>query len=224
MIDLSTWELTIPEGTPATRIGTQALARGFSDEYFHADSGSLFFWAPVTGTLTPNTHYPRTELRETSADGRLRNWAYRDADNSLHANLAVNQVPSSGSIVIGQIHVDHDSKPLLKLEYRYKAASHTGSIVAQVRADDPQAKNGALVVIARNVQLDQHFSYNIHLTPNGTLSLSAADGNWETPLNPAWANKQLYFKAGVYVQDNHGGANEGGRATFYELAIKHTPA
>ncbi|KAF1031850.1 MAG: Alginate lyase [Pseudomonas sp.] len=222
MIDLSTWNLTVPVGTPPTTIDTPALMNGFKDSYFHADSGTLFFWAPVTGTRTANTHYPRSELRETYPDGRLRNWAYSEADNFLRATLAVNQVPSTGRVVIGQIHVYHDTKPLLKLEYQYKDSQQTGSIIAKVRMQ-PGDKDGRSITIAENVPLNRTFTYVVHLNKAGLLSISAANGQWSDRLGAAWAGKSLYFKAGVYVQDNQGSSDEGGKVTFTKLDVDHNP-
>ncbi|NMF44033.1 polysaccharide lyase family 7 protein, partial [Pseudomonas sp. SWRI 103] len=98
MIDLSTWNLSIPVGSPPTTIQTSRLMSGFKDQYFQAEGSNVQFWTPVTGTRTENAIYPRSELRETYADGRLRNWTYPDADNFLRATLAVNQVPSTGKI------------------------------------------------------------------------------------------------------------------------------
>src|SRR3546814_19310599 len=79
-----------------------------------ADSGTVFFWAPVTGAKTANAIYPRSELRETYSDGTLRNWLYSAADNKLRATLSVSQVPSTGKIVIGQIHAKDSTKPMVK--------------------------------------------------------------------------------------------------------------
>ncbi|KAB0545817.1 polysaccharide lyase family 7 protein, partial [Pseudomonas palleroniana] len=76
MIDLSTWNLSIPEGSPPATIETSQLVQGFQDQYFHSDSGTVFFWAPVTGATTTNAIYPRSELRETYSNGTLRNWLY----------------------------------------------------------------------------------------------------------------------------------------------------
>ena len=96
MIDLATWNLSIPEGAPPATIQTSQLVQGFKNQYFNSDTGTVFFWVPVTGATTANAIYPRSELRETYADGRLRNWTYPEADNFLHAGLRVSQVPSTG--------------------------------------------------------------------------------------------------------------------------------
>ncbi|MGO4001243.1 polysaccharide lyase family 7 protein [Pseudomonas fluorescens] len=220
MIDLATWNLSVPVGSPPATIDTPKLVKGFKNQYFHANSGTLFFWAPVTGTRTENAIYPRTELRETYSNGTLRNWLYPEADNSLRATLAVNKVPSSGKVVIGQIHAYDSQKPLVKVEYQYKSKTATGNIVAKVRTR-PDDAEGRVITIATGVRLDQDFSYLIHLSPGGALGISAAGSQWDSKISATWRDKPLYFKAGVYVQDNAGPSSEGAQVTFRKLDIDH---
>ncbi|SFQ51761.1 Alginate lyase [Pseudomonas sp. NFPP07] len=222
MIDLATWNLSIPEGSPPATIDTPRLVDGFKDQYFHSDTGTLFFWSPVTGSRTANAIYPRSELRETYSNGTLKNWTYPEADNLLYATLAVNQVPSTGKIVIGQIHAYNSTKPLVKVEYQYKTTTQSGNIVAKVRMH-PDDTDSRVIIVAENVPLDREFSYLIHLSPGGALGVSAAGYQWDTQLSSTWRDKPLYFKAGVYVQDNTGYTTEGGKVTFYKLDIDHNP-
>lgn len=221
MIDLATWNLSIPEGAPPATIQTSQLVQGFKNQYFNSETGTVFFWAPVTGATTANAIYPRSELRETNSDGTLRNWMYPAADNTLRATVTVNQVPSTGKIVIGQIHTKDSNSPMVKLEYQYKAYSSTGNIVAKVRLR-PDDASGQVITIATGVKLNRSFSYMIHLSPKGALGITAAGYNWRTTVDPTWKVKPLYFKAGVYVQDNTGYVTEGGKVTFSLLEIKHT--
>ncbi|QLL13033.1 polysaccharide lyase family 7 protein [Pseudomonas chlororaphis] len=220
MIDLATWNLSIPEGSPPATIDTPQLVDGFKNQYFHSDTGTLFFWSPVTGSRTANAIYPRSELRETYANGTLKNWTYPEADNLLYATLAVNQVPSTGKIVIGQIHAYNSTRPLVKVEYQYKTTTQSGNIVAKVRMHPDDAES-RVIIVAENVPLDREFSYLIHLSPGGALGVSAAGYQWDTQLSSSWRDKPLYFKAGVYVQDNTGYTTEGGKVTFYKLDIDH---
>ncbi|MGE7958629.1 polysaccharide lyase family 7 protein [Pseudomonas sp. NPDC089530] len=222
MIDLATWNLSIPVGSPPATIDTPKLVSGFKDQYFHSDTGTLFFWSPVTGSRTENAIYPRTELRETYSNGTLKNWTYPDADNLLYATLAVNQVPSTGKIVIGQIHAYNSTRPLVKVEYQYKTSTQRGNIVAKVRMR-PEDTESRVIIVAENVPLDREFSYLIHLSPGGALGISAAGYQWDTQISSTWRDKPLYFKAGVYVQDNTGYTSEGGKVTFYKLDIDHNP-
>ncbi|MDR6959950.1 hypothetical protein J2W43_003950 [Pseudomonas brassicacearum] len=220
MIDLSTWNLSIPEGSPPATIETSQLVQGFQAPYFHSDSGTVFFWAPVTGATTANAIYPRSELRETYSNGTLRNWLYPAADNKLAATLAVSQVPSTGKVVIGQIHAKDSTSPLVKLEYQYKTYSSTGNIVAKVRMR-PDDETGQVITIATGIKLNQSFSYLIHLSPAGVLTINGAGYQWSSPISSTWSDKPLYFKAGVYVQDNTGYPTEGGTVTFSLLDIDH---
>jgi hypothetical protein len=159
-------------------------------------------------------------LRETYSNGTLKNWYYPEADNLLYATLAVNQVPSSGKIVIGQIHAYQSQKPLVKVEYQYKTSTATGNIVAKVRMH-PDDDTGRVIIVATGVKLDQEFNYLIHLSPGGALGISAAGYQWDTQISTTWRDKPLYFKAGVYVQDNTGYTTEGGKVTFSKLDIDH---
>lgn len=220
MIDLATWNLSVPVGNPPYTVVTSKLVDGFKDQYFHSDTGTLFFWAPVTGATTENAKYPRTELRETYSNGTLKNWLYPDADNTLRATLAVNQVPTSGKIVIGQIHAYESQKPMVKLEYQYSTSTQSGNIVAKVRMR-PDDDNARIITLATGVKLDREFNYLIHLSPGGALGISAAGYQWDTEISKTWSVKPLYFKAGAYVQDNTGYTSEGGKVTFSKLDIDH---
>lgn len=220
MIDMASWNLSVPVGSPPATIETSKLVNGFKDQYFNSDGSTVYFWAPVTGTRTENAKYPRTELRETYSNGTLHNWLYPDADNVLRATLVVQQVPSSGKIVIGQIHAYGSTRPLVKVEYQYSESTHSGNIVAKVRMR-PDDKEGRVINIAQDVKLDREFNYQIHLGRSGALSVSAAGYQWDTQIGAAWRDKPLYFKAGVYVQDNSGYKSEGGKATFSRLDIDH---
>ncbi|VVN40630.1 Alginate lyase [Pseudomonas fluorescens] len=220
MIDLATWNLSIPEGSPPATIETPRLAQGFKDLYFSSEGDVLSFWTPVTGSRTANAIYPRSELRETYSNGTLRNWQFPAADNKLRASLAINQVPSTGKIVIGQIHNKDSNSPMVKLEYQYKTSGAAGNIVAKVRMR-PDDEEGLVITIATGVPLNRNFSYQIHLSPQGALGISAAGYNWRTTVDPTWKTQPLYFKAGAYVQDNTGYPTEGAKVTFRMLEIHH---
>lgn len=218
MIDLATWNLSEPVGTPSIIIDTPKLLNGFQDGYFRAGA-TLFMWAPVTGSRSENAIYPRTELRETYPSGVVRNWNYSQADNYLRASLSVNQVPSTGKIVIGQIHSYGSTEPLIKLEYQYKEKTRTGNLVIKFRVTPTSEPE--VIQLATGVTLNEVFSYTLHLSPTGEMVVNARDMQWAAKLAAAWSTKLLYFKAGVYVQDNTGYATEGGAATFYKLQIAH---
>jgi len=226
MIDLAIWNLSIPVGIPAATIDTPLLVSGYQDHYFQSKDGSIRLWAPVNGTTTPNSSYPRSELRETFADGTLRNWTYPSAANhTLNATLSIGQVPSSGMIAISQIHTKLSTSPPVMLGYQYYPKTGYGDITLAWRAK-PTDASSKKVVLLKNVKLGQSFGYTLNLSKTGALSITTRAPNgtqskWQGTLAKGWASHPLYFKAGVYTLDNSGYETEAGAATFSQLNTAH---
>ncbi|KAF1055090.1 MAG: hypothetical protein GAK43_00519 [Stenotrophomonas maltophilia] len=222
MIDLSTWNLTLPQGRPPLTIATARLASDYQSDYFRRTPDGVVFWAPVNGSHTSNSEYPRTELRETQSNGKPFNWRYARMDSQLRASLRIDTLPSSRRVVIGQIHSDGwgsgDAAPLVKLVYQLRLDQ--GRILAQVRSRPDDATTKEFTVLD-GIPMGRRFSYRLGVSHEGVLSISVNDQKLTQQLDPQWANQGLYFKAGVYLQDNRGPVSEGGQATFSELSIHH---
>lgn len=218
MIDFNDWNLTIPEQTPAQVIATTVVKAGYQDRYFYRTDSGVVFWAPVTGTHTQGSVYPRSELRETYEDGKQRNWYYKDAMNELSASLTVKQVPSSGRIVIGQIHSKDSSTPFLKI--LYKQVRGTGYVYLELR-NKPGDSKSPTVMTYTGMPLGAPFRYEIDLAKSGELRVDINGLVHNSKINSAWASKRLYFKAGVYTLDNTGPSSEGGRVEFHDLWVSH---
>ena len=224
MIGLSTWNLTLPVGVPAAVISTPVLAGGYQDHYFQSKDGRIFFWAPVNGSTTANSVYPRSELRETFANGTLRNWSYTAADNVLTATAKIAQVPSNGLVTFSQIHSKNSVSPLLMLGYQALANGY-GNVVISFRGN-PASENSTKTLLSSRIKMNQEFSYEVFLAKNGrlTIGLVEPDGtfrSWSGVLNSAWASHGLYFKAGVYTLDNSGNETSAGAAVFSNLQVEH---
>jgi len=217
MMDV-TWNLTIPEGTPAITITTAQLRQGYQSQYFKRDGKSYVFWAPVTGGTTKGSTYPRSELRETYTTGALHNWKYNAADNRLTARLAVEEVPSSGRIIIGQIHAKDVSAPYLKVIYN--EIRGVGYVTVEVRKKPSDSKS-PVVMTYTGMPLGQQFSYDVQLSKKGLLKVAINNQTYQEQIDSSWANYYMYFKAGAYVTDNQGPATEGGRVRFYALSATH---
>jgi hypothetical protein len=227
-IDLSCWNLTLPTGAPAKPdvIATSKLLSGYKSDYFYrTPDGGLVFWCPVSGVTTKGTHYPRTELRETDKNGKKYNWHSSQGRSVLSGELAVTQVPGTGRLTVGQIHDDGTggikSEPLLKLVYKYKTRTKTGDLVAEVRPA-PEAPGNNYYVLITGVKLGDRFSYRIELKPDLTLKVDINGKEaYSAMVDRTWAGQELYFKAGSYLEDNSGSADDGGRVVFYSLALEH---
>jgi len=217
MIDLTVWNITLPVQTPAQVVATKAMP-ALKNKYFDNNGQRIVFWAPVTGSHTGKSEYPRSELRETSKDGKLRNWRYNSGTNTLKGTLAVNQVPSEGRVVVAQIHAKDAPTPLLKLVYRY--AKGTGNIDVEYRVK-PKDKKSPVIYTVPNVPLNKVFSYSLQMDKQGKLSVLIGNSGKQVKLDPSWYGYDFYFKAGVYTLDNVGYASEGGKVTYTKLDVSH---
>ncbi|MFP6851304.1 MAG: polysaccharide lyase family 7 protein [Pseudomonas sp.] len=228
MLDLTTWNLSVPVAPTPVDISTTRINNGYSSQYFRRNSDdSITFWVPVNGSRTADASYPRSELRETKTDGKLNNWYYASADNYLTAVLTVNQVPSKNKVVVAQIHSKDEpgsqNDPLLKLQYHYLRGVGRLELLLRKRPGDASVQN---ILLAENIQLNQRFSYELRITPSGKLGVKVTsthgdNGSLYQQLSGYWGTQLLYFKAGAYVQDNEGPSTEGARVTFYSLNSLH---
>ncbi|MCL8040811.1 polysaccharide lyase family 7 protein, partial [Pseudomonas aeruginosa] len=123
---------------------------------------------------------------------------------------------------IGQIHSDGSNSgqaaPLVKLLYQLRLDQGRVQALVRERPDDGGTRAYTLM---DGIPLGQSFSYRIGVSRSGLLSVSVNGSALEQQLDPQWAYQGLYFKAGLYLQDNRGPSSEGGRATFSELRVSH---
>ncbi|QJP10518.1 polysaccharide lyase family 7 protein [Pseudomonas multiresinivorans] len=229
MIDLSTWNLSVPTDPRPTEVTTEQIARGYQSRYFKRDGSQLVFWVPVTGSHTSDSVYPRSELRETTTAGEVANWFYNQGDNELRVTMSVQQVPSKNKIIIGQIHsrspYTGDGEPLVKLQYHYLPTLESGRLEALVR-NHPDDKASINVPLIDNIALDQTFNYSLRVTSVGNLAIrvETSDGRanyYRKILSTTWSKQLLYFKAGAYINDNYGNSSEGARVTVFHLNMAH---
>ncbi|HTD65778.1 MAG TPA: polysaccharide lyase family 7 protein, partial [Candidatus Limnocylindria bacterium] len=220
--DLSHWKLTLPVdaagGTTgeAMEIKTPQLTAGYASDYFYSGAdNAMVFWCPVIGARTSNATYPRSELREL-IDGRNSdvNWS-GNGTHVLDARCKVTQLPSTGKVIIGQVH-GYDTSPLIKIQVR---SGRFEGLVKDHIANDTETKFdlGAFALnslITYQIKVVDGIAF---ITVNGTtrsFDFFASD--------PAWKAIGFYFKAGAYVQDNSGPITEGGRMAFTYLAAAHS--
>ncbi|WHS58183.1 polysaccharide lyase family 7 protein [Pseudomonas sp. G2-4] len=217
MIDLTIWNITLPVQTPAQVVATKAMPT-LRNKYFDRTGQRIIFWAPVNGSHTGKSDYPRSELRETTKDGKLRNWRYNSGVNTLKGTLAVNQVPSEGRVVVAQIHAKDAPTPLLKLVYRY--AKGTGNIDVEYRVK-PKDKKSPVLFSVPNMALNKAFNYSLQMDKQGKLTVLINNAGKQVKLDPSWYGYNFYFKAGVYTLDNVGYSTEGGKVTYTKLDVSH---
>jgi hypothetical protein len=253
VLNLTTFTLQTP--LPAPReVAYPALAAYNSSVFYAAPCAGapstpcVTFWAPETGATTPNSPYPRSELRQNVQWRAPAQGAPRQAHVQL-ATLAVLSGGARDSVTVGQIHTDGAAACSIIVELEWTA----GQVVAHLR--DASCR-GSSVVVGR-AALGQAFSYNLSMvgdavqvvTDSGSMppyqysvrgrrrgpaacSLRQAPRAPRSlthrpapPRAPQWfagkAEPQMYFKAGAYLQSSGTDSSIGGRVQFSALATSH---
>jgi Alginate lyase len=214
--DLAQFALQLPVASGASVQQIKPVG-DYSSEYFYTgEDGAMTFWCPVTGTTTPNSHYPRTELRELPLGG---DWDIGGI-HVLRAQFKMLQSPSSKGTIIGQIHgnATDGTSEVLKLEWTTE-----NQIIASVEANDNPAQQ--INHTMGSYKLGQLLSYALELK-GSVLTVTVTDQNGDktftTPYTAtSWTNDKYYFKLGSYVQLDTGAATNGGRVAFYSFSIEH---
>jgi hypothetical protein len=230
--DLTHWKLTLPIGRQGKP--DEVLPAQLSDAYVHAPyflsspvDGAMRFWAPVTGVTTQGSTYPRSELREQRTPGKdSPNW-YANGTHVLEAECRIIQVPSSGRVIIGQVHgkktpTGEAANPLVKLAYD----AQSRSLRVQVKASPHRQRREESTDVVGGIELGTLIKYQIKIV-DGVAHVTVNGKRFERDFyatDPDWAKTDLYFKAGAYTLDNQGPSTEGAQVDFYVLRVRHDGA
>lgn len=235
MINLDLLNLTTPEPKyPGSSVSIIYPPGSFPDNEFFSvqPNGDLKLWAPTKGISSKSTSRTRTELRECNEQGIVYNWRFPTFNHHwLKVAMTVLQVPKKGETVIGQIHVYDNTRPPVKLSFD-KAADGIGQLTVGFRETFDQV-NPVDFKLLDNIPLGSRFTFNIHVTASGAVLFSAGatdsnglrySGNLTLNLGQSWAKQGLYFKAGVYNQEDPTELTldtEGSAALIHKLEILH---
>lgn len=161
-------------------------------------------------------------------------------DGTLRATLAVNHITTTGDrnqvgrVIIGQIHAAKDEP--IRLYYRKLPGNTRGSIYAAHEISDGDdiyfeligSRNSNAEDPADGIALDEKFSYEIETRGNILHVTISKDGELQAEQTIDMSDSgydvekdYMYFKAGVYNQNDTGEADDFAQATFYELQASH---
>ena len=188
MPDLSTWNLTIPQGRPAITISTSQLQRDYRSDYFQRTADGIRFWVPVNGSHIAQQRVPAQRVARDPVQRQALQLALRQADNWLEATLRIEAVPSTRRMIIGQIHSDGSNSgqaaPLVKLLYQLRLDQGRVQALVRERPDDGGTRASTLM---DGIPLGQSFSYRIGVSRSGLLSVSVNGSALGQQLDPQWA-------------------------------------
>lgn len=171
------------------------------------------FWCSVTGGTSGSSSNPRTEGRETLPDtGVSCNWITGEAQHSMSGAVRIEMAPSSGKVIVGQIHGHKAPDPFLMVTW------WNGVARIDVRTDPSGA---ASKVIDVPCPLGKAFKYSVSIDPSGYLTLNLNGLVAFLVVSRGWDQYPFYFKRGAYVIDHDGPYTEGGWVVYESCQVVH---
>lgn len=173
--------------------------------------GHTNYWCSVTGGTSGSSSSPRTESRETLPDSAVNhNWNIDDTTHQMSGTVRVELAPSSGKVIVGQIHAHNAPNPFLMVTW------WNGVARVDLRAK-PQDAAGK--VLSMTCALSKSFKYLVKITPDRQLYVNLNGLEYTMPVGAEWDQYPFYFKAGSYVIDSEGPAEEGGWVVYEEFDV-----
>jgi len=221
VLDLRGWKLTLPVGTARKpthpeEIRQPDLANFAMSPWFQqtSDCSGVTFRAAVNAPTTSGSHYPRSELREVTADGQDASWSSTSGTHIMSVVEAFTHLPEGKPELVGaQIHNDSDDITVFRLE---------GSSLYITDGDNPHYK-----LVTDHYVLGTKYEAKFIVT-NGAVQ-AYYNGQLVATLPKAFTN--AYFKAGAYTQANCErvapapcAPENYGETVIYQLDVTHAPA
>lgn len=211
VVDLTRWSVTLPAAGAPVTVKQPALATTSVPPYFDTLGCAVRFDAPVTSATTPNSKYPRSELREMTADGRDKAaWSSDTGRHQLDAELAFTRLPAGKPHLVGaQVHDAGDDVTTLRLE---------GS---KLWISEGDHSHGFLVTDAYRLGTRVKLRFVVEHDVVSAYVDGRQVGSFEASFDGG------YFKTGAYVQANCSNsapcdASNGGTVLLYALKVTHT--
>ncbi len=170
------------------------------------------------------------------------NASNRDAaggvDGTMNATLTVDHVSTTfddesmvGRVIVGQIHAPDDEP--CKLYYRRLPGHSKGSVYFAYEPEEGSdiifpligSPDGDASEPSDGIALGEPWSYEIDVSGRDlTVTVTREDGSTVSDgltMDAYYDDAYLYFKAGVYNQNNGGEDGDYAQATFYALSHRH---
>ncbi len=207
VLDLSGWKVQLPIGgeEDPDEVTQPDLATYSVDPWFLPTEScdGVQFRAAVNGVTTGGSNYPRSELREMTADGSDEAaWSSDSGTHTMVVREAVTALPADKPhVVAGQIHDGSDDVSVFRLE---------GSSLYVTKGDTTHHK-----LVTDDYVLGTPFEAKF-VVSGGTVK-AYYDGALQTTISADFS--EAYFKAGAYTQANCGNSDPCEAANFGQVVI-----
>lgn len=214
VFSLASWKLQLPVSTqrqgsvdeikPA-ELNTYANGDFF---YLNAQRNGVAFKAPANGATTKNSKYPRSELREMTADGHTEaSWSNSSGVHTMNLRQAITHLPDVKSeLVAAQIHDSKDDVIMVRLEGKRLFVESGGKNIGDLDTNYVLGTVYTVKIVAENSTIKVYYNDALKVTFDKKGS-------------------GYYFKAGCYTQTNTtkgDSAASYGEVTIYDLSVSHT--
>lgn len=207
VLDLSSWKVQLPIGEAESpdEVQQPELATYRVDPWFTSAPGcdGVVFRSAVNGVTTGGSNYPRSELREMSADGAQEaSWAATDGTHVMTIDQTVTHLPNDKQhMVVGQIHGGDDDVSVFRVE---------GTNLYVTNGDDAHYR-----LVTDNFQPNTRFQVRF-VVANGTIN-AYYNGEPAATLDAGFTTG--YFKAGAYTQANCENSSPCDESNYGEVVI-----
>lgn len=225
VLDLRTWKITLPTGSPGPAPGLPGIPREikqpqlstYSDASFNTRGSAVVFRAAVNGINQAGSKYPRCELREMNHDGTAAAWSPASGRHAMALTQQVVALPKAKpEVVAGQI---HDAAGYVLLVWVRGNGDGTARIIARGNTGTSPTD----VTLMDNYPIGSNLRVQIVAT-GARITCAVNDGppGFDIP----WTSGGCYFKAGCYTQSNVTIPGEDplsfGEVWIRNLALSHT--
>ena len=255
LIDLSHWSITIPEENPdkpgsPIDIGYPEILDYANNPvlkkwmYTDEKDKSIVFYAFPSGATTANSHFSRSELRETMDLGNKNvNWTFAQG-GKFKGTYAIDAISKEkdgkySRVIIAQIHgrltnaqrdligqKDNNAPPILKIYWDQGKIRVKTKVLKDANASDTAILDVKAWTDDEGINFKEKVDFN-----KFTLEVKVSDGRLEVILNGSeslvytngnikkWGIFENYFKAGNYFQSND--PNSFAKVKIYSLEVSH---
>lgn len=207
VLDLRSWKIQLPIGEEEDpdEVRQPELETYRVDPWFTVDESceGVRFRAAVDGVTTGGSNYPRSELREMTADGRENAaWSSHDGTHTMTIDQTVTRLPNDKPhLVVGQIHGGDDDVSVFRVE---------GGNLYVTNDDDSNYR-----LVTDDFRLNTRFQVKF-VVADGTID-AYYNGALAATLDADFSTG--YFKAGAYTQANCGNSSPCSASNYGEVII-----
>jgi hypothetical protein len=130
----------------------------------------------------------------------------------MSGTVRLELAPSSGKVIVGQIHAYKGPNPFLMVTWWNGFAR----VDVRNKPTDPTVR--ALSVPCK---LGEAFQYSLVMGIDGVLQITLNGLQYALQVHTDWDQYPFYFKAGAYVIDKEGPETEGGWVVYEDFEVSH---